>query len=305
MERIYYTINEDTAKLAHEMMSFSGYKVGSKTAEYKTMVDKAYDLADEIAMKRPKSADKAYAMADRYAKKMADNMNHYSAIGTRCPSVMISGGSNFPVRKKEKQVEAWDKNHKEYQEIQGILDRMSNLLYGKEVIKSSDEDALERLEAKLEKLKATQEKMKATNRAVRMKDKIKGDQKLTDLGYSEAEIKELRSPDFCGRIGYPDYALSNNNANIHRIEGRIKSLKKEKESGTLETENEFFKVVENTDVMRLQLFFNEKPEVEVRDILKHNGFKWAPSQSAWQRQLNSNGRYALKRVIEALTENRK
>lgn len=305
MERIYYTINEDTAKLAHEMMSFSDYKVGSKTAEYKTMVDKAYDLADEIAMKRPKSADKAYAMADRYAKKMADNMNHYSAIGTRCPSVMISGGSNFPVRKKEKQVEAWSKNHKEYQEIQGILDRMSNLLYGKEVIKSSDEDALERLEAKLEKLKATQEKMKATNRAVRMKDKIKGDQKLTDLGYSEAEIKELRSPDFCGRIGYPDYELSNNNANIHRIEGRIKSLKKEKEAGTLETENEFFKVVENTDVMRLQLFFNEKPEAEVRDILKHNGFKWAPSQSAWQRQLNSNGRYALKRVIEALTENRK
>lgn len=305
MERIYYTINEDTAKLAHEMMSFSDYKVGSKTAEYKTMVDKAYDLADEIAMKRPKSADKAYAMADRYAKKMADNMNHYSAIGTRCPSVMISGGSNFPVRKKEKQIEAWGKNHKEYQEIQGILDRMSNLLYGKEVIKSSDEDALERLEAKLEKLKATQEKMKATNRAVRMKDKIKGDQKLTDLGYSEAEIKELRSPDFCGRIGYPDYELSNNNANIHRIEGRIKSLKKAKEAGTQETENEFFKVVENTDAMRLQLFFNEKPEAEVRDILKHNGFKWAPSQSAWQRQLNSNGRYALKRVIEALTENRK
>ena len=52
--------------------------------------------------------------------------------------------------------------------------------------------------------------------------------------------------------------------------------------------------------MRLQLFFEGKPEQKVRDILKSNGFKWAPSQSAWQRQLTNNSRYALERVIEQL-----
>ena len=48
-----------------------------------------------------------------------------------------------------------------------------------------------------------QETMKAANAAVRMKDTAKGDAKLADLGYTPEEIKQLREPDYCGRIGYP------------------------------------------------------------------------------------------------------
>jgi len=43
---------------------------------------------------------------------------------------------------------------------------------------------------------------------------------------------------------------------------------------------------------RLQLFFDEKPNDQQRSQLKANGFKWAPSQDAWQRQLNDNAIYA-------------
>mgnify|MGYP000567974511 CR=1 FL=1 len=43
---------------------------------------------------------------------------------------------------------------------------------------------------------------------------------------------------------------------------------------------------------RLQLFFEEKPSEEQRRELKSNGFKWAPSQGAWQRQLTKNAIYA-------------
>lgn len=59
---------------------------------------------------------------------------------------------------------------------------------------------------------------------------------------------------------------------------------------------------ENVEAMRIQLFFEGKPEPEVRDILKSNGFRWAPSVGAWQRQLNNNGKYAVKRVIRELEE---
>ena len=179
---------------------------------------------------------------------------------------------------------------------------MESILHGKELIKSSDEDAIEKLEEKLENLKDLQERMKAANKAVRLKDTEKGNEQLRIMGYSEKQIKELREPDFCGRVGYPDYALQNNNANIHRIEGRIKELQATKERGTLETENQFFKIVENTEAMRLQLFFDGKPEPEVREVLKSNGFRWAPSPSAWQRQLTDNARYALKQVIKKLEE---
>lgn len=147
-----------------------------------------------------------------------------------------------------------------------------------------------------------QERMKQANKAIRMKDKEKGDAKLHDMGYTDEQIAQLREPDFCGRIGFPDYMLTNNNANIRRLEGRIKSLQKTKSQGTQESENKFFKVKENVEAMRIQLFFKGKPEPEVRDILKSNGFRWAPSVGAWQRQLNNNGKYAVERVIRELEE---
>lgn len=300
MERVYYSINETSARQAHEMMSFSDYKEGSKTAEYRRYVDQAYDLADQVAEARPDEAERVYRLAERYSRKMADNLNASSHIGCMCPSVMISGAGNFPVKKKKKQNAAADRNYKEFQEIQGILQKMKSILHGKEIIKSGDDDAVEKLEKRLEDLKAMQEKMKAANRAIRMKDIEKGDAKLKELGFSESQIKELRAPDFCGRIGFPDYALQNNNANIHRVEDRLKGLKAAKKKGNQETDNDFFKVVRNAEAMRLQIIFEGKPEPEVREILKKNGFRWAPSNSAWQRHLNGNSEYALNRVIEEM-----
>ena len=73
-----------------------------------------------------------------------------------------------------------------------------------------------------------------------------------------------------------------------------------KEKGNQEAENKFCKVVENADIMRLQLFFDGKPEDKVRDILKGNGFKWSPKNGCWQRQLTANAKYALSRVIKEL-----
>lgn len=300
MERVYYSINEKTARQAHNMMSFRDYEEGSKTKEYRKYVDHAYDLADKVAEAKPDQATRVYALAERYSKRMAENMNKASNIGCMCPSVMICGAGNFPVHKKEKQNAASDKNYQEWKEIQGIIDKIENIRYGKEIIKSGDEDAIEKLEKKLDDLKASQENMKAANKAIRMKDMGKGNTKLKELGYTDKQIEELRKPDYLGRTGFPSYALQNNNANIHRVEERLKGIKAAKEKGTAESENKLFRVVENTEIMRLQIFFDGKPEPEIRSILKSNGFKWAPSQEAWQRQLTNNARYALQRVVSEL-----
>ena len=230
-ERKYFPINESTARTAHDMMSMSDYSEGSTTREYCNAVDRAYDLADKVAEKRPDEAERAYRLAERYSKKMSEYYNKESSIGMMCPSVLVSGGSNFPVKKKEKQVAAWNRNHQFYDEVQGILKKIENILYGKEIIKSDDERAIEKLEEKLEDMKNVQERMKAANKAIRMKDTEAGDDLLRELGYSEDTIKKLRTPDFCGRIGYPGYELTNNNANIHRIEERINNLKAAKERG--------------------------------------------------------------------------
>lgn len=302
MERIYFPINEKAAKAAHNMMSMRDYAEGSTTEGYKSYVDKAYNLADKVAEKRPDEAERAYRLAERYSKKMAEYYNRESSIGMMCPSIMISGAGNFPVKKKERQVAAWARNREFFEYVQKIRGKIENILYGKEIIKSSDERVVEKLEEKLEDLKDTQEHMKAVNKALRMKDTEAGNDLLREMGYSEEDINELRTPDYIGRIGYPPYLLTNNNQNIHRIEGRLKQIKEVKEKGDSEQDYSDlgFVLKENAEIMRLQIIFDGKPEADVRSILKKNGFKWAPSQGAWQRMLNSAGKYAFKRVKEEL-----
>ena len=53
-------------------------------------------------------------------------------------------------------------------------------------------------------------------------------------------------------------------------------------------EFEFYggKIVDNIPENRLQIFFDDKPEAEVRTRLKRNGFRWAPSNGAWQSYRN-------------------
>ena len=257
----YYQINEAMAKSANDVNSMSAYREGSATDNYRDYVDRVYEIVEQIAQERPRLLDRAKDMADRYSRKLAEYYNALYRNEASCPSVLISGRANFPVKKKNKQ-------------------------------NSRRETLLEQWQ---------EERMKAVNRAIRIKDTEKGDEALGDLGFSSEQIKELRKPDSLGRVGFPDYELTNNNANIHRLETRLEELKKTKAVGTTETECEFCRIVENTDLMRIQLIFDGKPDLGVRDILKSNGFRWAPSQNAWQRSLTANGKYAAKQVIKQIT----
>lgn len=300
----YYTIREDLARHAKEMMSFSDYQEGSATAEYKAQVDEAAKVAErQKARVDPMYHEKIDGLLDTYARKLAEVMNRDNEIGTRCPSVMIAGGSNFPVRKKEKQVAAWDRNREEWEKVNGILDKIRSTGMGG--ISSDDPNALDKLRAKLDGLERKQEHMRAANRAIRMKDTEKGNAKLAEMGYSAESIQELRKPDFCGRIGFPDYALTNNNANIHRVRERIAQLEEEarraEENADAEpVKGEGYELLENAEIGRIQFVFDDKPDEGIRALLKSKGFRWAPSQGAWQRMLNNNGRYAAEQVRKHL-----
>lgn len=291
----YHTINEEAARRANDMNSFRDYKAGSATAEYRRMVDAATELAERQKQRvDPMYHEKIDRLLETYCRKLAENMNASYSIEARCPSILISGGGNFPVRKKEKQNAARDRNLEEWNYIQGLLDRIRSV--GTGGISSDDPQAVEKLEAKLAALEKHQEMMKAANAAIRMKDPAKGDAKLAELGYTPEDIAKLREPDFCGRIGYPAYALQNNNANIRRIRGRIAELKKRTESTPEGWEFDGGRVVVNTTENRLQVIFDGKPDADVRTELKGEGFRWAPSQGAWQRQLTDNAMRAARRL---------
>ena len=87
------------------------------------------DQAAAIAQRQKERVDPMYhekidALLDTYARKLAENLNDHYAIEARVPSILVAGGSNFPVRKKEKQNAARDRNMQEWQDVQGILDKI-------------------------------------------------------------------------------------------------------------------------------------------------------------------------------------
>ena len=299
----YYEINETAARRAREMRSFSDYKHGSKTAEYRAQVDKAYSLVDRLP---DDLKEKGAAIADRYAKRLAEWYNKQFSIEMMCPSIMISGGSNFPVKKKEKQNAAQDRHYQLYDEIQAMPEKINGLLRGQNIIKAGDADALEQLRAKLEKAEAKQAKMKEMNAYYRKHKTLKGYGDLTDE--KAAELDRQIESDLLYKVPFAPYELTNNNAKIKNTKARIAQLERLKNAAeTAETQQadkyttDLFKVVENAEIMRLQLFFDGKPDADVRAVLKKHGFRWSPTNAAWQRQLTDNAKYAVERVIEELS----
>ena len=377
IERKYFPINEQLAKTSQSLWSFSDYKTGSATESYEKEVEKAYTLAEKVAAAKPDRLCDALSLAERFSKAYAEWANKGFSIEMMCPSVMICGAGNFPVRKKEKQNSARDKHMCDYEYITGYLKKIENILYSTEVIRSDDKNAVQKIKDKIAMLETCPDPY-GNNKAEirRLKGRLlqlapeetKKDIEITINGkeatfenivaifneslpqksrFSEDEERYYLNIPLCfsnGKRKYNEY-LSNevnedctmlstygNRENnyqtiwkpltdnlkfmliINKISGSgnkaviysiLKDIIKkpvEQEEVTEESEEDaLFKVVENTEIMRLQLLFDGIPEASTREVLKKHGFRWSPSNKAWQRLLNDNAKYSLKQIKKELT----
>lgn len=296
----YYSINEQAARHAHMMNSMREYRPNQTTDEYRQMVDKAAAVAAEQISRKPDYEGEINDLLDRYARKLADWFNENSRVEAMCPSVLVSGGSNFPVAKKNRQNARRDAMRDKWTEIEKLVDRMRTI--GTGGIKASDEKAIFKLQKKVDDLESRLELMKGINAYYRKHKTLDG----CDLAKPETieSIKlSIEHSFYSHPKPFEDYELSLTRQEIRRLKTRIEELSAIKDAGTSEREIEGvdgLKVVENAEAMRIQLIFDGKPDADVRAVLKENGFRWAPSQNAWQRQLNGNGKAAASNVIQKL-----
>ena len=330
-------INEETARRAKEMISFSDYKPGTATNEYTSQIEALLEIAEDFAKRsryiseEPERIEEAQRYINYYSRKFAEYINKDNEITCRCPSVMICGAGNFPTRKKEKQIAAWDANRKNYISLDDAKYKLHYILVENHPISGADPDAVEKLTKKLERLEADYAALKEAFKKAQKQfnEELKAGiiQEVKHYygcripeGFTEADrnnpemikaLPEWERYRMVSTIFMKDgqtvekptlgYRSSNMSQERARIIKRIEELKRHQETPAAEKSGEGWNLYEDNEAGRICFEFDGKPEAEVISTLKFNGFKWAPSLKRWQRQNTDNGRRAADKVAEFLT----
>ena len=242
---------------------------------------------------------------DDYEDRYIEKFKEWLSAQSRCFSQAITGAGGWKpatFRRHEK-TNAAERNA--YNRLQEWCEKVIKRCNRQERLTGWAE--VERLEAILEQLTENQENMKAANKIVRSKRlaEVQKVDELVALGYTEEIAIKLLSIRGWWGAGFAPFELSNNNARIKDTEAKIhrhRALAERGAGGDEVHEHPWGKVVVAFADERYRFIFDGKPEPDVISLLKSNGFKWSPKNSAWQRQITANAKYAVKRVIEKLNE---
>lgn len=274
-----------------------------------------YEIKQEARRARlEQAADRAEARSNE-AYKRADLSEETTGIPFGQPIIVGHHSENRHRATLKRADNAMRKSVEESKRADELRSKAAAV--GKGGISSDDPDAITKLSDKLENLETSQANMKAANKVVRkwarkgVTPECKGeafDAYAAELvavadHFAPAIARELLKPQWgnAGPIGFAPYQLTNNNAEINRLKKRIAQLEKARSAETKEHEFQgVCKVVENVEENRLQFLFDGKPDAETRATMKSHGFRWAPSQEAWQRKLTGNARYAARLALKEL-----
>lgn len=304
-----HNIDEGLAQRARESYSMWGYEKGSATQSYNNQVSKFEKAVNDLVDRYKNNTtltDEDWAQIDSlteaYGKRYANYINESNKVESSYPSWFIAGPANYNVKKSEAKN---SRLRSLYEENEKYLDPEDNpylrkiqAILSNASIKSNDSNVIGKLEQKLTNLQNSHAAMLAANAYIRKNGTLEG---FKHEHMTEDELNKAK--DFWDRWHYSPFYTSNTSAEIRRVKDRIESIKKVKEGGGTATEypqTEGVEIEENAEEMRVQLRFDGKPDESTRTLLKSYGFRWSPSQGAWQRQLNGNGKYAAKQVLEKI-----
>ena len=257
-------------------------------ARIRAAVDKAASLVERYkAATSPYYHDKLDALLDRYARRLAQWTNDYNRNGASCPSVLVCGAGNFPVRKKARQNAREDSLWAEYKDIEAILDKIKSV--GTGPVDLTDPYAREMLGAQLRRLQHQLDEGKT----------LRGFPGMSDDLAARNDAAIASAPAFAQRP-MPDFELASLRGKIKRVQARMAELDRLQAQQAIPAaaeEHDGFQIVRNAEQNRLQIIFDDKPDETIRAALKSNGFRWSPRNNAWQRQLTDNAERAAKRAL--------
>ena len=150
------------------------------------------------------------------------------------------------------------------------------------VIQSTDPKAVDMLKENLSHVKSNNEYMQKVNDHYKEHGTVVG-----CPGVDDETAEKLNDHVKDGQeTPYPGSFFKQNYETMRRLQSNIDRVEQKPETLFKGWQFEGGKAVANLANNRLQLLFNEKPNEQQRNMLKQNGFKWAPTAEAWQRPLD-------------------
>jgi len=270
---------------SHHNTSFSPEKRGEQMIK-----DYGEELTEDInELKAQNVSDEAIS---DYKSRYEKYFSGYLHAKSNTFSVMITGGSNFPVRRHEKANRS-EKRH--YEIFREWRERAKKAIVRKEKAPKTFLSESDRYKAELEGMRRNHEKMKEGNKRIAQARKTGED--ITEYLKTEFGIVP-HMIDWTLKFGFH---LANNSANMRRVEDGIKLMEiketRATTTGTQEFKFDGFTVTYNHEADRIQVKHDVKPPYDIIQGFKRNGFRWSPSFGVWQRQLNSNGISAANRLL--------
>jgi len=279
----------DLCYAAHRNVSFSPEKRAvSYVKEFSSILEKDLETLGENA--------------GNYKEKFIAKFSDWMRSKGNCLSSMITGPARFPVRKAEK---ANNAERRKYEEFEKWRDKYFTAINRKPTL--SPEDELTIAENRLIKLQALQDEAKDLNAWIR-KNKLTDPKeiitKAKEAEYSDDVLKLLyEQTKWDGEksviIGYkvPSFTLTNNNAKIKSTIAKVKTMLNRIETKENFTDIEFPNGRITIEDDRIKIFNDEKPEKEIIELIKSNGFRWSPFWKCWCRKHTENAMYVTKKLL--------
>jgi hypothetical protein len=244
------------------------------------------------------------AFRDGYVKRIESQLSSES----RFYSSHISGPSNYPARRMEKRRDVADRKAQElYAWRVERVRRMLRIVAG---VGRTRTTRLEEIRAKLNACETRQTMMTTVNailRKHRFEDTPALRTALEPHGLRGLIVTKLLEPDACKRRGFADFEIRNNGASVRRwraeVEQEERRLARADAQPSSERVVKGVRLEEHAEDNRLRLHFPGKPDADTIARLKRSGWRWSPSNGAWQRQLTNAARWNAEHdILGAYTE---
>lgn len=276
------------AEQAFRNVSFSPEKRGQSLIN-----DYSAELTEDMEELKAQGVDNETVI--EYAKRYEQNLTAWIHAQGNCFSVMITGAGNFPVRRHQKANRS-EKRHYEIFREWRTKAKKAIVRKSRPVVTYLTE--IDRYKAELEGMKRSHDLMKEGNKIIAKAKKDGTD--ITEYLTTTFGIKP-HMIDWTMKFGF---GLQNNNANMKRVEQRIKEMEQKeakRESGaSAKYSFEQGEFMVNYEEDRIQIFFTDRPSKDELTEWKNKGlntYNWSPSNKCWQRKITSNALNHIKHMI--------